>query len=555
MATTRPDHLWRSLGAGLAAAFLAPPAAAQSPGLPRDVWERLEAKGARFSGVELRIGDVFDPARPHEDHWIGRLANAIHLETRRGVVAREIPFKAGDPVVARLVHQVERNLRDFRFLKDAFIDPEVEPDGRVRAVVRTQDAWTLKVSAGFTQVGGQRNFGFSLKESNFLGLGKDLALSHEKTTERSVDTLLYRDRQFLGTPWNFTARYQDLSDGKTRFLEWTRPYRSLDTPWSMTFRFASSDSLLSTYNLRRTAFEAPTRLDTGSFEGTWARAPRGDRVLRVGGGLDFRSPREGPARVVEAEAFADGAFAPPDLSARQLAGFHVTWSLYTDRFREFQDLAGMTHTEDYNLGWEATLRLGAYTRGLGGEADAPFFGIEASKGWLPNPDTLILLRASSEGRREPGGWRNLATGASLTAYSKALPSQTLAAYLQVDSVLKPDPENFLYLGGMEGLRGYANHLFLGDRRWILSVEERPITPINWLGILQLGFVVYLDAGAIRRVDTGRWSRTYANLGGGLRFGDLKSSLGRVFLITVAHPLVRDPGMERSQLVIGNLIRF
>lgn len=528
---------------------------AQSPDLPPDVWERLEARGARFSGVEFRIGDVFDPARPHENHWIGRLANAIHLETRRSVLAREVPFRPGDPVVARLVHEIERNLRDFRFIKDAFIDPEEQPDGSIRAVVKTQDAWTLKVSAGFTQVGGQRNFGFSLKESNFLGLGKDLSLSHERTAERSVDTLLYRDRQFLGSAWNFSARYQALSDGKTRFLEWVRPYRGLETPWSMAFRLSTSDALLTTYNLRRSAFEAPTRLDTGFFEGTWARVPKGDRVLRMGGGLDFRSAREGASRTVDPEAFADGAFAPPDLSNRQLAGLHLTWSLSTDRFRDFQDLAGMTHTEDYNLGWEATLRLGTYARGLGGEADAPFFGIEASKGWLPRPDALLLLRAAAQGRREPGGWRNLVTSASFTAYSKALPSQTLAANLLVDSARKPDPEHFLYLGGMEGLRGYANHLFLGDRRWILSVEERPITPINWLGILQVGFVVYADAGAIRRLDTGRWSRTYANVGGGLRFGDLKSSLGRVFLITMAWPLVRDPGMDRSQLVIGNVIRF
>jgi hemolysin activation/secretion protein len=136
-----------------------------------------------------------------------------------------------------------------------------------------------------------------------------------------------------------------------------------------------------------------------------------------------------------------------------------------------------------------------------------------------------------------------------------LPRQTLAAYLQVDAADRPDLPNLLYLGGEDGLRGYANHLHLGDRRWILSVEERPITPINWLGILQLGFVAFLDAGAIRRADTGRWSRTYANLGGGLRFGDLKSSLGRVFLVTVAYPLVRDPGMDRYQVVIGNVVKF
>lgn len=529
---------------------------AQTPGaVDPAAWEQLEARGARFSAIEIRIGDVFDPTQPHENHWIARTANLLHIETRRKVVARELPFKAGDRVNARLIHQVERNLRAFRFLKDAFIDPEVQADGTVKAIVRTQDAWTLKVSAGFTQVGGQRNFGFSLKEVNFLGFGKDLSLAHERTTERSTDTLLYQDRQFLGSDWNFAARYQILSDGKTRYLELGRPYRGLDTPWSMTFSIASSDSLTSVYNLRRTAFEFASRLDNGFFEGTWARAARGPRVQRFGGGLDLRSARHGEIRPVEPEAMADGPLPPPDLPTRQLVGFHLAWSLYEDRFQDFQDLAGMTHTEDYNLGWEAGLRVGLYARALGGEANAPFFSGHAAKGWLPVPETLLLLRTQATGRREPEGWRNALLSGSLTAYYKGFPSQTQAAYLQVDMARKPDPESLLYLGGLDGLRGYANHLLLGDRRWLVSLEERPITPINWLGILQLGFVVYADAGAIRRADTGRWSRTYVNVGGGLRFGDLKSSLGRVFLITIAYPLVRDPGMDRSQLVIGNVVRF
>ncbi len=530
---------------------------AQTPGLVEaTAWERLEAKGARFAAIEIRIGDVFDPARPHENHWIARAANVLHLETRQRVVAREIPFKAGDRVVARVVHETERNLRAFRFLKDAFIDPEEQPDGTVKAIVRTQDAWTLKASAGFTQVGGQRSFGFSLKEANFLGLGKDLSLSHERTSERSTDTLLYRDRQFLGSFWTFTTRYQSLSDGKTRFAELARPFRSLDAPWSMTFSVASSDSRTSVYNLRRAAFEFPSKLDSGFFEAQWALPVRGRRVIRAGGGLDLRSARHGDVRAVEPEASAAGApLPPPDLPARRLQGFHLAWSLYDDEFQDFQDLAGMTHTEDYNLGWEATLRTGLYAKALGGEADAPFFEAGASKGWLPAPDLLLLLRAQGNGRREPEGWRNALLSASFTAYYKGFPSQTQAAYLQVDSARRPDPENLLYLGGLEGLRGYANHLLLGDRRWIASLEERPITPINWLGILQLGFVLYADAGAIRRADTGRWSRTYVDVGGGLRFGDLKSSLGRVFLITIAFPLVREPGLDRYQLVIGNVVKF
>jgi hypothetical protein len=68
-------------------------------------------------------------------------------------------------------------------------------------------------------------------------------------------------------------------------------------------------------------------------------------------------------------------------------------------------------------------------------------------------------------------------------------------------------------------------------------------------------VVYADGGAIHRTDTGRWSRTYVDVGGGLRLGNLKSSVGRVFLLTIAYPLVRDPGTEHHQFVISDVVKF
>jgi hypothetical protein len=215
----------------------------------------------------------------------------------------------------------------------------------------------------------------------------------------------------------------------------------------------------------------------------------------------------------------------------------------------------MTHPEDYNQGWEAAVALGSYLKGLGSDVASPFFQAGVAKGWVPGAASLLLFRAQGEGRRECGHWLDASASASFTAYHQGFRAQTQAAYLQVDAVHRPDPEKLLYLGGMDGLRGYGNHLLLGDRRWMASLEERITTPVNWLGILQLGFVLYADAGAIRRSDSGAWSRTYVDVGGGLRLGNLKSSIGRVFLITIAYPLVRDPGTDHHQFVLGNLVKF
>ena len=279
------------------------------------------------------------------------------------------------------------------------------------------------------------------------------------------------------------------------------------------------------------------------------RLGRGGAV-RLGGGLDMRQSRYGPNQTLDA-----GTLPAPRLRDRLLRGAHVSWSLYEDRFHTFRDLAGMTHSEDFNLGWEVGLELGRHLKSLGSDVDAHFFRATAAKGWAPGATSLVLFRAKGEGRHDSGDWQDASLNLALTAYHQGFRAQTQAVHVQVDAVHRPEPENDLYLGGMEGLRGYANHLLLGDRRWLASLEERLNTSYDWLGILRLGFVAYADGGAIRRADTGRWSRTYVDVGGGLRLGNLKSSTGRVFLLTVAYPLVRDPGTEHHQFVVTDVVTF
>ena len=99
-----------------------------------------------------------------------------------------------------------------------------------------------------------------------------------------------------------------------------------------------------------------------------------------------------------------------------------------------------------------------------------------------------------------------------------------------------------------------NDFHSGDHRWVLSLEDRIITEWVIWGMAQVGFVVYGDAGAIRRLDGG-WSRTYGDVGGGLRVGNLKSAFGRIVVATIAFPLVKGPGVNDFEIFIGNEIPF
>ncbi|HEV2111977.1 MAG TPA: hypothetical protein VGT99_11540, partial [Gammaproteobacteria bacterium] len=120
---------------------------------------------------------------------------------------------------------------------------------------------------------------------------------------------------------------------------------------------------------------------------------------------------------------------------------------------------------------------------------------------------------------------------------------------------RPDPEFQLYLGGIQGMPGYPNYFLIGDRRWQLTVEDRVLTQKRIFNTYQIGFSVYTDAGQVRLLETGGWSTTLQDAGVALRLGDVRSAYGGVIYVTFAWPLVKMPGADQRQFVIGNIINF
>ena len=528
------------------AALLAASLSAQAP-----TWEELQAKGARIAAIRIEVRPVFDLSDPAQSTWVGRLGNALHVDTRESVIRHELAIHAGDVVDARRIHEAERDLRSFRAIKDAQIDPEIGPGGAVTAVVRTRDAWTLKASVGYSRVGGRHSWSFGLQDQNLLGSAKSLTFRRQVNPDRTSNALLFNDRQVFGGRWAFSADYQSLSDGYSRGFELGRPFYTLDAPWSVDFSARSTESRLLVFDRNAQIYEAPSLLHAVMASTAWRAGGSGSSALRLGFDLEAADARYGALTVDS----GPGVLPVPDLAPRRLRGGALTLDWEQDGYRAFRDLAGMDITEDDNLGWSVQAALGTYTKAWEGTETAPFARLAGGKGWTPSDASLLLASAYASARRGPAGTENGLAGAAFTAYAWSLPHQVLAGYASFDAADRPDPENVLYAGGFEGLRGYTDHIHPGDRRWLASVEDRILTDWRWLGIFRAGFVVYADAGAIHRLDGQGWSRTYADLGGGLRFGDLKSSLGRVVYLTMAYPLVKEPGQDKWQVVVGNTVKF
>ena len=513
-------------------------------------WTVLERRKAVIGEVIVIVEPLFDAARPQEDHALGRTANRLHASIRPEVIERVLLFRKGEPVQARIIAESERLLRRQRYVKEALILPESQEDGSVRAVVRVRDAWTLKAYGTYRRVGGQTSWSLRARDSNFLGFGKDLLLARETRPERTTATVGYQDPQLFGSRWLFGSSYQSLSDGRTRAFNLERPFFSFDTSWAVTLRVKEEETRLATFNRTVETYALKSRSRSAELSGGLSfgtNAPA--EALRLEAGILARDLVHGSLERLRPELMPE----PTPLDRRQRILF-LRGSLLQDRYRGFHNLLAVNRQEDLNLGWELATTLGWSLPGTG--QGGLLAEVAAAKGWQPKESTMLLARLEAKSLRTDGAWQDGLLSASLVSYFQGWPRQTLAARIGADAVWKPEFGELLYLGGEDGYRGYRNHLLAGDRRWLLTVEERVYTDVVFLwGILQLGFVAYADVGSIRRVDGFGWTRPYGSLGGGFRIGDLKSSLGNVFYITVAVPLTRDPINDRYQLNLSSVMTF
>jgi len=521
------------------------------PPQPLRPWKALEAQQAIIQHIQVEIQNVFDLTRPEENIWLGRAANRFHASTREAVIRRVLLFREGDRVRARRIYETERLLRALPFLKDARIDPVQDGEGGLVARVRVRDAWTTEVGAGFASVGGQRSSEFSVDEKNFLGHGKSVATRIAKDHERRTWGLAYRDPQLFGSRWTLALQSQYRSDGLRRRVELERPFFALDTPWAARASLDQEHAALHLYDRGAQVFQAPIFRDEVQLALAAALPLAGDRVWRAGMLFQRRDTRFGPLEAV----LPAGSLPPPVLVDRRLRGLAATLATQRDAFEAFQDLQGMDTPEDYNLAWNGTLALGATSRALGSTRGSPFFRFQASSGWSGSPGDLSLLTLAWEARVPGGTLENSLLSASWVQYGKLSANRILAARVGLDLGRRLDPDAWYYLGGDQGLRGFANALHPGDGRWTASFEYRILTEHRWWGLVRLGYCGFADFGSIRRMDGQGWSRTYADVGFALRLGNLKSSLGRVILLSLAVPLNREPYLARWQFTIGNAQSF
>src|SRR5882724_3500270 len=162
-------------------------------------FEEIEAAGATVGEIRVVTRDIFDTEDPRENKLLFRWANALHIQTREGVIRRALLFKSGDPFSVRALDETERVLRSTRYLYDVKFRAVAYHDGVVDLEVETRDTWTLDPGFSASRSGGANSSGIQIKEYNLLGSGMSVSYGRSNSVDRSGNALEFANERAFGT--------------------------------------------------------------------------------------------------------------------------------------------------------------------------------------------------------------------------------------------------------------------------------------------------------------------------------------------------------------------
>jgi hypothetical protein len=530
-----------------APADAAPATPAPAPALPS--FAELEAAGARIGEIQVRSRDIFDTRNPKEDKLLFRWANALHIQTRPGVIERALLFKSGELLSLPLIEETERVLRSNRFLYDVQIRPLAWRDGVVDIEVETRDTWSLDPGISAGRSGGATTSGIQLKDYNLLGSGIAVGIGRSSGVDRSSTEFNIANERAFGGSTSLSYSLSSNSDGRRDAAAVAHPYYGLDTPWAAGISAARDNRIDAVYNAGNIVAEYRHRQNVAEAFGGWSTGRVDGWVQRLSLGVSLLDDRF---------AFEPGLTPPAQLPAdEKLVAPFVRVALIEDRFEKQQNRNLIGRPEFFALGLIANVQLGWASTRWGSSRDALLYSGTISQGFEPTPEQRLITSATLAGQFSDGRVRRQRLGGAAQYYLPQGPRWLFYAGASVDLLTRPETNDTLLLGGDNGLRGYPLRYQSGDRRALFTVEERTYTDVFLWQLFRVGAAGYVDVGRAWGGDNVNtlapgW---LASAGFGLRIVSVRAAFSNVLHIDLAFPLDADVAVKKLQFLVKTKASF
>jgi hypothetical protein len=456
--------------------------------------------------------NIFD-AQDAAPGLVARLANALHVTTRAGVVRRTILLSAGQPYDSARAVESERLLRGLTVFRDIRIDT-TRVDGRFALRVETSDGWSTRIDVGYASTGGSVSWSIGAAEQNLLGTATVLAAHYERTPDRSAVDLQYENPAFLFRRAALVTEYKDLSDGTRGSWSYGVPFYETSAPLSLLTTGEAAHQRVLVY-----------RQDT-LVQTTERKA----LVLGIAGGRALYATERDYLRLTAGAQLRREDFAPDTTTAfpHSVTGaVGVQAELGHVRYSQVQHVNSFLRREDVDLSQIVGIGLWAAPRAWGyGPGRAGLTPMAHAQGSVVWRGGYALVRAEAHGMFVRSGLDSAQLTGAINAVSQNVPGQTLVFHLEGGHRRNATPgtEFDLWRDG-SGPRLFGAHEFTGTRMSWVAVEDRVVVTDEVWGLVGLGVAPFFDWG-------GAWfkgdpRRLGGDVGVALRVGPTRSIRGDV----------------------------
>jgi outer membrane protein assembly factor BamA len=513
--------------------------------------------------IRIHINDVFkkDAASFYQ------MANQLKINTSKEIISRELLFKKNERLNSFLIAESARVLRTLPFLREVSIVPVIDGD-YVDIDVNVSDTWTLIPQVGYSSGDGRDRRTLGLAEGNLLGQGNRLETLYRTDDGVTSYEAVYDDRRLLGSDYDLVLGLFDKSDGNRYLFKFEDPFRSLVDDRAWTSQVESYTGLGRMYDDSEENFIYRTKSTAVDLSYTTTKGDPSVNLHRFSLGYRYRENQFFDASLKDIEdSGADTDYLEQDLGVladnRRFSGPLLAYSNIEPEFVSMNYIDRFDLVQDFNLGDQFGLLMHLAPRALGSLEDTLLYGASRSKGFKFSPTSFLRAEVSAEGRAsEEAMDSTLFTGEMLyynvLGHKKLMGlnmgRHTLAGTFSLNYGHDLDADRQLSLGADTGLRGYRARTFNGDKRTLLSFEDRIHMVDDLFQLFSFGMNAFIDVGGAtyESLPNLYQNELYSDVGVGLVVGFPRSSGSRVLRFDLAFPL-RDYGENASAFQLRFII--
>lgn len=466
---------------------------------PRSGWPPAMTVGQ----IDFQVNPIFDETAP-DAFWLHHFANWLHINSKAWALKRELPFSSGQQVNADDLREAERLLRQKNYLRDSKIKvlPECNADGSHNIQVETWDTWSLQPTLGFSRSGGSNKYSLGFKEENLLGLGVRTSLKFQSNylrqgyEFRSEIPLSLFEWDSLDHSYGW-FEWVDNDDGSKQVLSLDHPFYTDDAALMWRLAWMQDDRLEQIFhnNNPENQFRTKQKETELAYGRLWSYSEQTSWRWLLGYTEQKFAFSEDPLH--------------PTLLLPQNRLYQYPWlgvEYMQHHYQKLSDVFLINHTEDIHLGWRHQLKVGVQTTALAPDKQLGYhLQWQSSKGF-GDQQHLVLFSSSLAVQTGVASGNQTKLKLEMEDFYRLSERFALYSHLRYDQRRQNELDDPLSLGSEDGvrtdggIRGYPVQYLHGLRRTLATMELRWYPKITLYQLLDVGFVVFADAG---RIDDGK----------------------------------------------------